>query len=257
MGNDTDDVEWVEKSRHYQCRSANGAGEQSETMEGVLCKQFGISQISNWYFEGLSEGQIQDYEKWDAELLEMEHGRKQFDWCDETAVDAWRKYEVEFIQMNKARDIVPTHALNMSSTAVSMCCMLIWLCLSPHQKQQIAESLDLTCMLASMKSLLQNAYRLTQLFAVGSFYAMQFVGNVLVAVVNCLYSCVNERAYTFLLFLYFGVSVIGTNILCHRYNFIHSLYNSPLFYIKIFSQISSRESQNSDESVSSPTIPFI
>ena len=51
---------------------------------------------------------------------------------------------------------------------------------------------------------------------VGSFYLMQFVGNLLVVVASCLYSCEHERYYPFLLLLYLGIAVMGTNILCHR-----------------------------------------
>ena len=82
------------------------------------------------------------------------------------------------------------------------------------------------------------------IMAVGSFYAVQFGGNLIVAAVNCFYSCKDERVYTVLLFLYLGVSVIGTNILCHRlytnfrfsmYPLALSLYNHLSVFIKISS----------------------
>lgn len=46
---------------------------------------------------------------------------------------------------------------------------------------------------------------------------VQFMSNLLVAVVNCLYSCAHVNFLTLLLLAYLGASVIGTNILCHRY----------------------------------------
>ena len=64
---------------------------------------------------------------------------------------------------------------------------------------------------------------------VGSFYLMQFVGNLLVAVVSCLYSCKHEDYYPILLLLYLGISVMGTNTLCHRSVFFPLLPLLPPF----------------------------
>jgi hypothetical protein len=44
---------------------------------------------------------------------------------------------------------------------------------------------------------------------------MQFVGNLFVVVVSCLYSCKHEGYYPILLLVYLGIAVMGTKILCH------------------------------------------
>ena len=50
----------------------------------------------------------------------------------------------------------------------------------------------------------------------GSFYAMHFVANMLVAVAAVLYSCETSGFYAMFLFVYLGVSVVAVNILGHR-----------------------------------------
>ena len=52
--------------------------------------------------------------------------------------------------------------------------------------------------------------------SVGSFYAMHFVANMLVAVAAVLYSCESSGFYAMFLFIFLGVSVVGVNILSHR-----------------------------------------
>jgi hypothetical protein len=54
------------------------------------------------------------------------------------------------------------------------------------------------------------------LLQVGSYYAMHFVANMLVAVAAVLYSCESSGFYAMFLFTYLGVSVVGVNILGHR-----------------------------------------
>ncbi len=53
--------------------------------------------------------------------------------------------------------------------------------------------------------------------SVGSFYAVHFVANMLVTVAAVLYSCESSGLYAMFLFVYLGVSVVGVNILGHRY----------------------------------------
>ena len=59
-------------------------------------------------------------------------------------------------------------------------------------------------------------------FSVGSYFALQWLANFLVAATTLGGNCVqSETAYTALrllnLLASFGLSVIGTNLLCHRY----------------------------------------
>jgi hypothetical protein len=53
--------------------------------------------------------------------------------------------------------------------------------------------------------------------SVGSFYAIHFVANMLVAVAAVLYSCESSGFYAMFLFIYLGVSVVSVNILGHRW----------------------------------------
>ena len=65
--------------------------------------------------------------------------------------------------------------------------------------------------------LLLNVTVVCFLCLVGSFYAMQFASNLLVAVASVLYSCKSSVFYSLFLLVYVGGSVVGTNIMCHRY----------------------------------------
>jgi hypothetical protein len=57
---------------------------------------------------------------------------------------------------------------------------------------------------------------------VGSFYAFQVLGNIIVLATNSGYICTaSSTVYSSLVLLYmgalFGISILGTNLLCHRY----------------------------------------
>jgi len=53
---------WTEKAGHYQCLSHLDYGKNA-TVEGVLCHEFGVSSIENWYFVGLTPVQLSLYSK--------------------------------------------------------------------------------------------------------------------------------------------------------------------------------------------------
>jgi len=174
-----------------------GGGERSETVEGVLCREFGLSTNGkNWYLEGLAPEEQEMYDEW-----------AQIDWCNEKqSQSSFDKY----LHVNAERDLDPTHRWNLASASVSLLCFVVWLTVSPHDNPN-AEGLDLT---------------------LGSFYMMQYASNLLVAVVNVLYSCEHEDYLSLLLLVYLGLSVIGTNILCHRYlaekaNIITKIIDEP------------------------------
>jgi hypothetical protein len=63
---------------------------------------------------------------------------------------------------------------------------------------------------------------------VGSFYAVRFVANMLVAVAAVLYSCESSGFYAMFLFVYLGVSVVSVNILGHRCVHTHTHYSRAL-----------------------------
>jgi hypothetical protein len=59
-------------------------------------------------------------------------------------------------------------------------------------------------------------------FSVGSYFALQWLSNFLVAATALGQNCVQSETANAVLFLVnllssFGLSVIGTNLLCHRY----------------------------------------
>jgi hypothetical protein len=63
---------------------------------------------------------------------------------------------------------------------------------------------------------------LSLFFTVGSYFALQWLANLIVAATGLATNCVqSETAATVLnaaaMFAMFGLSMIGTNLLCHRY----------------------------------------
>jgi hypothetical protein len=106
--------------------------------------------------------------------------------------------EAEFDSV-ATRALFPMHSLNLMSCVVALSCVVIWLELNPHQDAQAA-ALD------------------TKL---GSFFMVQLIAQILSALLGLRGCIVDQSTYeivrnAYYLVLY-GVSIIATNILCHRY----------------------------------------
>jgi hypothetical protein len=185
----------------YQCRLGRHVyGGNATSVEDALCRGFGRSSEGNWYREGLTTDQKELLRTWEGKieaLPALKDAWEQYTYCQRPSLD-WTNGnyvgEEEWFS-NKAKDLEPTHHWNVAATAVSFCGLLVWILLSPHRGNG-AEQLDQK---------------------LGSFYAMQFASNLLVAVASVLYSCKSSVFYSLFLLVYVGGSVVGTNILCHRY----------------------------------------
>ena len=51
----------------------------------------------------------------------------------------------------------------------------------------------------------------------GSFYAVQVLSNLLVMAASYAYSCDADEFEHIFVFVYLGLSIVITNVLCHRY----------------------------------------
>jgi hypothetical protein len=98
------------------------------------------------------------------------------------------------------RHLFPGHWMNSLALLVSLSGFLMWLFYSPHMHFEDAARLDHTC---------------------GAFFAASLVGNLFVTGTNMFICTSNETVYEVLVLLYilttFGVSIIWSNICCHRY----------------------------------------
>jgi hypothetical protein len=79
---------------------------------------------------------------------------------------------------------------------------------------------------------------------VGSYFALQWLANILVAATTLASNCVqSETAHSVLLFVnllaQYGLSVIGTNVLCHRY-----LVEKARVMIKLYILVGSMDDAN-------------
>jgi hypothetical protein len=132
----------------YQCLFGRHYDESLSTVEAVLCHYFGKSKAGNWHREAPSADQTIQFQEWEQELKALPALQVMIedDWCARSS-ESWPneeyKHELEWFT-NKAKDLHPTHHWNVASTAVSLCCFLIWLCFSPHRGPG-AEILDQTC----------------------------------------------------------------------------------------------------------------
>ena len=125
--------------------------------------------------------------------------------------------------------LFPVHLFNSIATVMSLFGFWAWLFFSPHNSE-VARALDRTC---TQKN---DGYTFLQQFhacpslvpsrifflPVGSYFALQWLANLLVAATALGQSCMqSETAYTVLLLVNllasFGLSIVGTNLLCHRY----------------------------------------
>jgi hypothetical protein len=98
------------------------------------------------------------------------------------------------------RHLFPTHHFNSISTVVSLFGLGVWLFFGPH-KSDIAQDLDRT---------------------LGSYFALQWLANLLILAaslgINCNASGTADAIAKFVnILVSLGLSLIGTNLLCHRY----------------------------------------
>jgi hypothetical protein len=128
--------------------------------------------------------------------------------------------------------LFPVHLFNAISTLVSLFGFGVWLFFSPHKSEResdMAKDLDRTCMTPACTLIRDFFFRffcntLSSMFCnlVGSYFAVQWLANLLVTATSLGGNCVAlETTYTVVtlvsLLVSHGLSIIGTNILCHRY----------------------------------------
>ena len=127
--------------------------------------------------------------------------------------------------------LFPVHLFNSISTATSLFGFWVWLFFSPHKSEQ-AKHLDRTCTTSACAlfrdfnlltfALCNTLLSIYRHLLVGSYFALQWLANFLVTAASLGYNCVaSEMVYTILTFtsllVSHGLSMIGTNLLCHRY----------------------------------------
>jgi hypothetical protein len=122
------------------------------SVEEALCRRFGTSPEGNWYREGLtSEQQLEPWATDIADRLpELQYTWDQYNYCNSPS-STWlhNEYTLENEWFdNKSKDLYPTHPWNVAATAVSFCCLMVWILLSPHRGES-AKRLDQTCTLNS------------------------------------------------------------------------------------------------------------
>jgi hypothetical protein len=150
---------------------------------------------------------------------------------EEDGPDSWQVGLVTRQGGGVSHDLLPNYPLNLSSTSVSLLGMLVWLFVSPHQ-MEVAKVLDRkrtspppsppppftsACLHRQYSPLLFFVKKIT----VGSYYLLRLLGNI-VYTARSLYSCTASRPTWAFLFatnylIAFSVSIISTNLLCHRY----------------------------------------
>jgi hypothetical protein len=98
------------------------------------------------------------------------------------------------------RRLFPIHRFNSISTVMSLFGFGVWLFCSPHNSD-VAKDLDRT---------------------LGSYFALQWLANLLVLASSLANTCTSSTSAGTIgllvnLFVSFSLSIIGTNLLCHRY----------------------------------------
>jgi hypothetical protein len=170
----------------------------------------------------------------------------------EAAKDMDEKEAEEYLEgytSNIAVYLNPSHGFNIASAAFSLFCFLLWMFITPHTSSSEAR-LDLQrkppppptkckikCSNAHTPSLLflfclASNQMLTPLFVVffvsrriiqvGSFYGLQVLGHFCVVASVAVGSCpptlgIDVVSQLVFFLTYFGISILGTNLLCHRY----------------------------------------
>ncbi len=143
------------------------------SVEEALCRQFGTSPKGNWYREGLtSKQQLEPWATWQndiaARLPELQYKWDQHNYCNSPS-STWTdggEYTLEDEWFNnKAKDLFPTHPWYVAATAVSFCCLMVWILLSPHRGER-AKRLDVTCTLNSSLAVCRD----NLLFRISSVY---------------------------------------------------------------------------------------
>jgi hypothetical protein len=122
-------------------------------VEDALCRRFGTSLEGNWYREGTNSSNLtseQQLEPWITDIAdrlpELQYTWDQYNYCSSPS-STWKhgQYTLEDEWFdNKAKDLYPTHPCNIAAAAVSFCCLMVWILLSPHRGES-AKRLDQTC----------------------------------------------------------------------------------------------------------------
>jgi hypothetical protein len=154
-----------------------------------------------------------------------------FSWRNETHFDvgSQKNYDPEWDMDDSANwHLFPMHLFNSISTVMSLFGFGVWLFFSTHNSD-VARDLDRTCRKKNdcIFSTIYFTRALTiassrVFLAVGSYFALQWLANILVAATILGDNCVQSyTAHTVLILVSFlassGLSIIGTNLLCHRY----------------------------------------
>ncbi len=122
------------------------------SVEDALCRHFGTSPEGNWYREGLtSQHHVEQWATWQHDIAdrlpELQYKWEQYNYCESPSF-TWTsggKYTLEDEWFNnKAKDLYPMHLWYVAAAAVSFCCLMVWILLSPHRGES-AKRLDLTC----------------------------------------------------------------------------------------------------------------
>jgi hypothetical protein len=144
---------------------------------------------------------------------------------------------------NADRHLFPLHLFNSLSTAVSLFGFGVWVFFSPHQSD-VAKDLDRTrelrplivcCCIVCFGFWFPLLLRVNSKFLmllhipfcmpfnlVGSYFALQWLTNVLATSTSLAANCNSSQTVStvvgsFHLCVAFGLSILGTNLLCHRY----------------------------------------
>jgi hypothetical protein len=148
------EAELRRQSDAYQCRLGKHVQQGNAnvtSVEDALCRQFGTSSEGNWYREGLTtEHQLEQLTTWQDDIADrlpqLQYKWEQYNYCDSPS-SIWTngKYTLEEEWFNnKAKDLYPMHPWYVAAAAVSFCCLMVWILLSPHRGES-AKRLDQTC----------------------------------------------------------------------------------------------------------------
>jgi len=124
--------------------------------------------------------------------------------CMQWTVEKLQTMDIGIIEDNANRHLFPAHPNNVTALFISVICFLVWYFLSPHNVKHnsaVAENLDRTF---------------------GSFFAVEVVANLIVSATSLGENCnssptIHQISVAVGILTLFGLSILGTNILCHRY----------------------------------------